>query len=64
MFLNVLTSLKIGCSEVYRAGGPVAYSIPCCPSKTSSIADAAESEKIVTAQTATNATTASALVSR
>ena len=40
------------------------YSIPCIPIATSSIADAAESRKIVTAQTTTNATIASGLVSR
>ncbi|WP_231476725.1 hypothetical protein [Methanoculleus sp. MH98A] len=51
-------------AEPHQPSACPAYSIPCCPIATSNIADAAESEKIVTAQTATNATIASGLVSR
>ena len=40
------------------------HNIPCIPIATSSIADAAESRKIVTAQTTTNAVIMSGLVSR
>lgn len=43
---------------------PAPYSIPCSPIATSSIADAAESRKTVTAQTTTNAAIMSGLVSR